>query len=86
MGIASVVAVVVIALVAAVLPFKQLAAAIIFAASYLALAIGKIPGLSIDRAGVALVGAGLMVASGRAVDRGRVPGDRPRHASRCCSA
>ena len=40
------------------------AALAIFAASYLALAIGKIPGLSIDRAGVALVGAGLMVASG----------------------
>jgi Na+/H+ antiporter NhaD/arsenite permease-like protein len=36
----------------------------IFAASYLALAIGRIPGLSIDRAGVALVGASLMVASG----------------------
>jgi Na+/H+ antiporter NhaD/arsenite permease-like protein len=36
----------------------------IFAASYLALAIGKVPGLSIDRAGVALVGACLMVASG----------------------
>ncbi|MBV9246403.1 MAG: anion transporter, partial [Methylobacteriaceae bacterium] len=40
------------------------AAAAIFAASYLALAIGKIPGLSIDRAGVALVGACLMVAAG----------------------
>ena len=36
----------------------------IFIASYLALAIGRIPGLSIDRAGVALVGAGLMVAAG----------------------
>jgi Na+/H+ antiporter NhaD/arsenite permease-like protein len=43
---------------------RKTAAAIIFAASYLALAIGKIPGLSIDRAGVALVGAALMVASG----------------------
>jgi len=42
----------------------QLAAGGIFAASYLALAIGKIPGLSIDRAGVALVGACLMVAAG----------------------
>jgi Na+/H+ antiporter NhaD/arsenite permease-like protein len=40
------------------------AALLIFAASYLALAIGKVPGLSIDRAGVALVGACLMVASG----------------------
>jgi Na+/H+ antiporter NhaD/arsenite permease-like protein len=36
----------------------------IFVGSYLALAIGRIPGLSIDRAGIALVGAGLMVASG----------------------
>jgi Na+/H+ antiporter NhaD/arsenite permease-like protein len=36
----------------------------IFVASYLALAIGKVPGLSIDRAGIALVGACLMVASG----------------------
>ena len=43
---------------------QKVAAAVIFAASYLALAIGKIPGLSIDRAGVALVGACLMVASG----------------------
>jgi len=43
---------------------RKIAAAVIFAASYLALAIGKVPGLSIDRVGVALVGAGLMVASG----------------------
>ncbi len=42
----------------------RLAAVAIFTASYLALAIGKVPGLSIDRAGVALVGACLMVASG----------------------
>ena len=43
---------------------RKLAALAIFVGSYLALAVGKIPGLSIDRAGVALVGAGLMVASG----------------------
>jgi Na+/H+ antiporter NhaD/arsenite permease-like protein len=42
----------------------RIAAAAIFIASYAALAIGKVPGLSIDRAGVALVGACLMVASG----------------------
>jgi Na+/H+ antiporter NhaD/arsenite permease-like protein len=42
----------------------RIAATVIFAASYLALAIGKVPGLAIDRAGVALVGACLMVASG----------------------
>jgi Na+/H+ antiporter NhaD/arsenite permease-like protein len=43
---------------------RTAAAAIIFVGSYLALAIGRIPGLHIDRAGIALVGAGLMVASG----------------------
>ncbi len=43
---------------------RRVAAGIIFAGSYVALAIGRIPGLSIDRAGIALVGAGLMVASG----------------------
>jgi di/tricarboxylate transporter len=42
----------------------RIAATVVFAASYLALAIGKVPGLAIDRAGVALVGACLMVASG----------------------
>ncbi len=43
---------------------QHVAAGVIFVGSYLALAIGRIPGLSIDRAGIALVGAGLMVASG----------------------
>jgi Na+/H+ antiporter NhaD/arsenite permease-like protein len=43
---------------------RGIAAGAIFVGSYLALAIGRIPGLSIDRAGIALVGAGLMVASG----------------------
>src|SRR5215469_8040947 len=43
---------------------RRLAAGVIFVGSYLALAIGRIPGLSIDRAGIALVGASLMVASG----------------------
>jgi Na+/H+ antiporter NhaD/arsenite permease-like protein len=59
---------------------RRLAAVFIFVASYLALAIGKVPGLAIDRAGVALVGACLMVASGvltledayRAVDLGTI--------------
>jgi Na+/H+ antiporter NhaD/arsenite permease-like protein len=75
-GIALVVAIVGTALLAGALPrldpanpwindeTKTFAAAIIFTASYLALAVGKVPGLSIDRAGVALVGAGLMVAAG----------------------
>jgi Na+/H+ antiporter NhaD/arsenite permease-like protein len=43
---------------------RRVAAAAIFAGSYLAIAIGKVPGLAIDRAGVALVGAALMVACG----------------------
>src|ERR1700675_3345028 len=43
---------------------QSVAAAAIFAASYLALAVGRVPGLAIDRAGVALVGACLMVACG----------------------
>lgn len=44
--------------------YRALASGIIFTGSYLALSVGRIPGLSIDRAGIALVGAGLMVASG----------------------
>jgi Na+/H+ antiporter NhaD/arsenite permease-like protein len=44
--------------------WRNAAAIVIFIGSYLALAIGRVPGLSIDRAGIALVGAGLMVASG----------------------
>ena len=43
---------------------RRAAAVIVFVGSYLALAIGRVPGLSIDRAGIALAGAGLMVASG----------------------
>ena len=58
----------------------HIAALSIFVGSYLALAIGKVPGLAIDRAGVALVGACLMVASGavplqdayKAVDMGTI--------------
>jgi Na+/H+ antiporter NhaD/arsenite permease-like protein len=40
------------------------AAAAVFASSYVALAIGRVPGLALDRAGVALVAAALMVACG----------------------
>src|SRR5271170_2777262 len=43
---------------------RWIATAAVFAASYLALAVGRVPGLAIDRAGVALVGACLMVACG----------------------
>src|SRR5665213_765388 len=38
--------------------------AIIFAATYLVVGIGRIPGLRLDRAGAALIGAALMVAAG----------------------
>lgn len=78
-----------LAIAAAVLPVLlpgqhdgtlRIATAAIFAASYMALAIGKVPGLTIDRAGVALVGACLMVACGatpladafRAIDFGTI--------------
>src|SRR5712691_3361969 len=44
--------------------WQRFTAIAIFVGSYLALAIGRVPGLSIDRAGIALVGAGLMIASG----------------------
>jgi Na+/H+ antiporter NhaD/arsenite permease-like protein len=72
-GVAIAGLVVLLALAAAAAPWlmpaddalaRKVAAGGIFAASYLALAIGKVPGLAIDRAGVALVGASLMVASG----------------------
>ena len=43
---------------------QKIAAPVIFSASYIALSIGKVPGLRIDRAGVALVGAGLMLTCG----------------------
>jgi len=43
---------------------RRLAAGVIFVGSYLALALGRIPGFNIDRAGIALAGAGLMVAAG----------------------
>ncbi|TAJ28397.1 anion transporter [Bosea sp. (in: a-proteobacteria)] len=42
----------------------QLAAIAIFLATYVAIAIGRVPGLRVDRAGAALIGAALMVACG----------------------
>ncbi len=58
----------------------KLAGGAIFVGAYVALAFGTIPGLRIDRAGVALVGASLMVGAGvlsleeasRAVDFGTI--------------
>src|SRR5580658_118175 len=40
------------------------AAAAIFALTYVVIAVGRVPGLRIDRAGAALVGASLMLATG----------------------
>jgi Na+/H+ antiporter NhaD/arsenite permease-like protein len=52
-------------LVSRSLPDAQLAAAyIIFLASYLVFAIGKFPGLKIDRPGAAIIGAVAMIATG----------------------
>lgn len=42
----------------------EVAAIAIFAATYLVIAVGKLPGLRLDRAGAALVGAALMLAAG----------------------
>ncbi len=43
---------------------RGIAVTVIFVGSYAALAIGRIPGLSIDRAGIALAGAGLTITAG----------------------
>jgi Na+/H+ antiporter NhaD/arsenite permease-like protein len=42
----------------------MIAAILIFAATYLVIAIGKLPGFHLDRAGAALLGASLMVGTG----------------------
>jgi len=41
-----------------------MAALVVFAATYLVLAIGRFPGLRVDRTGAAIIGAGLMLATG----------------------
>ena len=42
----------------------MLATVVIFVATYAGVALGRVPGLRIDRAGIALVGASLMIAFG----------------------
>ncbi|HEY2591745.1 MAG TPA: SLC13 family permease, partial [Steroidobacteraceae bacterium] len=42
----------------------QIIALALFAATYAAIALGRVPGLRLDRAGAALVGAAGMVAAG----------------------
>ncbi|WP_026606301.1 anion transporter [Methylocapsa acidiphila] len=44
--------------------WRMAAAAVVFAATYLGVALGRIPGLRIDRAGIALLGACLMISLG----------------------
>jgi Na+/H+ antiporter NhaD/arsenite permease-like protein len=44
--------------------FSVVAALVIFCATYLVVALGRLPGLRLDRAGAALLGASLMVACG----------------------
>jgi Na+/H+ antiporter NhaD/arsenite permease-like protein len=44
--------------------WQAILAGVIFVATYAGLALGRVPGLRIDRAGLALVGASLMIASG----------------------
>jgi Na+/H+ antiporter NhaD/arsenite permease-like protein len=44
--------------------FGGIAAMVIFASSYTALAVGRVPGLELDRTAIALVGAALMVVCG----------------------
>jgi len=43
---------------------QRAAAVLIFAATYLVIALGRLPGFRLDRAGAALIGASLMVATG----------------------
>jgi len=60
--------------------WNELAAVAIFGVTYLVMAIGKLPGYQLDRAGAALLGASLMVGVGaisldqayRAIDFGTI--------------
>ncbi len=46
------------------MPTTSIAAAVIFVLTYAGVALGRIPGLRLDRAGIALTGAALMLAAG----------------------
>jgi Na+/H+ antiporter NhaD/arsenite permease-like protein len=63
----------------------MLAAAAIFILTYTGVALGRIPGLRLDRAGIALTGAALMLAAG-ALTPGRLTAPSTSIPSRCCSA
>ncbi len=45
-------------------PWRETLATVIFIATYFVISIGKLPGFRLDRAGAALLGASLMIASG----------------------
>ena len=47
-----------------VFPTLSIASAIVFFLTYAGIALGRIPGLRLDRAGIALTGAALMMAIG----------------------
>ena len=61
------------------------AALAIFALTYLAVAAGRLPFLSVDRPAAALLGAVLMVAAGVLAPGRGGRGRERRHARRCCS-
>jgi Na+/H+ antiporter NhaD/arsenite permease-like protein len=46
------------------MPLPAIAAIAIFAATYLGMAVGRLPGLTLDRPAIALIGAALMIAVG----------------------
>ena len=48
--------------------------AALFTLTYIALAFGRVPGLRMDRAGIALVGATLMLVTGAVLRSGHQPG------------
>ena len=64
----------------------RLAVVLIFGATYIVVAIGKLPGFYLDRAGAALVGASLMVGERRAVAWTRRCARSISTPSPCCSA
>ncbi len=61
-------------------------AVVIFAATYLVMALGRLPGWRLDRAGAALLGGALMVAFGILDLEEAYAAIDMRTITRCCSA
>ena len=59
--------------------YESLAALIILVLTYVGVAAGRVPGLRLDRAGIAFLGGAAMVAPGALDPRGSFPRDRFRH-------